>query len=69
MSTLINLFENIANLIKTKWTAIDASINNKGIVQLSNDIDSDSSSTAATSNAVKQVYDLVNNSITTALAT
>lgn len=43
----------------------DASTSTKGVVQLSNSISSDSESTAATSKAVKDAYDLANSGIET----
>lgn len=47
----------------TKKNISPASLSTKGIVQLSSEIDSESQAYAATSKAVKDVYDLVNNKL------
>ena len=51
----------INTAVNSKWTAVDASTSQKGIVQLSASTSSTSTTVAATSSAVKEVADMVNN--------
>ena len=58
-----NFAATITTAIANKWTATDATTTEKGIVQLDDTVASESTTKAATANAVKQAYDLADDAV------
>ena len=55
--------EQALNVANSKWTAVQASTTQEGIVRLNDTLNSNSSTEAATASAAKTLYNLVNNAI------